>query len=805
VGDLARTKPLSAGDARQLAEQLATLTSSGLPLAQGFRAAAAECPSRHLRGAMETLAGKLESGQTLEDILTGDPRFLPQHVQQLLIAGVRAGNLPEVLARLIEIDRTSADLRNGIRQAVAYPFVVLALWAAIVVAFSLWAVPQIVAIYRDFRMNLPLSTVILLRISGPGALRLVAFLAAAIPMLLYGMRVSLKSQSWQRLLSEVPLFGPTIVYRGVANWARLFALVLRQNVPMPEAAKLAASGVDMPLMTIAGLRIAKSIAGGRKLADAITLVGSVPASIIPLVRWGEDHGALAEALDCVAEMFESRAKLRAALIHAVLPPLAFVVLAVGTFFVANATMSPLMGLIQDLSAGGRRRGASGGIGLSDGDFKDAMLGLLVLGSVWLALSIMFWSRKSALGYMLGELSGMRQPDRTTWRGVLLVLAKILFWLLTFWILAIVMIGLASEWGFLLWLATIVIAVMIAIRRGQMERRNLLWILSTAVDKGFPLSSAARSFADERDDRLGRRVRRLALSLDGGARLDTALAEARIRLPIDALVAVRTGSRRGGLATLLKTSVRQAGQLDAPVHAAAGRFIYLSSLILFSAFVLAFVMIKIVPAYEHIFSDFKTNLPPATLLFRNVSHAMVNYWFFIFPAFLLLLGLMIFAIARYAGLTNLDPPILRRLSRPLDQALILQTLAESVDQQSTLIETLDVLAVDYPKAYIRRPLQESFRQIEAGVDWRDALCRNGLLPAAEAAVLKAAQRAGNLAWAMREMADRLTRKFTQRLAVCLSVGFPAVIFVLGLLTGWFALAMIYPLAKLILDLSGGHGH
>jgi len=112
----------------------------------------------------------------------------------------------------------------------------------------------------------------------------------------------------------------------------------------------------------------------------------------------------------------------------------------------------------------------------------------------------------------------------------------------------------------------------------------------------------------------------------------------------------------------------------------------------------------------------------------------------------------------------------------------------------------VLAVDYPKTYIRRPLQESFRQIEAGADWRDALWRNGLLPAAEAAVLKAAQRAGNLAWAMREMADRLTRKFTQRLTACLSVGFPAVLLVLGLLMGWFAVAMILPLAKLILDLS-----
>src|SRR5262249_38138959 len=158
--------------------------------------------------------------------------------------------------------------------------------------------------------------------------------------------------------------------------------------------------------------------------------------------------------------------------------------------------------------------------------------------------------------------------------------------------------------------------------------------------------------------------------------------------------------------------------------------------------------------------------------------------------------LIFAVARYAGLTRWDPPVLRRISRPLDQALILRTLAESVDRRSSLADTLDVLATQYPKSYIRLLLQGAFRDIDQGADWCDALSRNGLLPAAEAAVLKAAQRAGNLAWAMREMADRLSRKFTARLTACLSVGFPAVIIAFGLVMAWFAIAMFYPIAKLI---------
>src|SRR5204862_8355833 len=118
----------------------------------------AENPSRHLRRAMEALAGQLESGRSLDDVLASDPRFLPQHVQQLLIAGARAGNLPDIFVRLVEIDHLSADLRRSVRQATAYPLLLLVLWASLVIAFGLWFVPDLAELLKSFRVQLPWAT-----------------------------------------------------------------------------------------------------------------------------------------------------------------------------------------------------------------------------------------------------------------------------------------------------------------------------------------------------------------------------------------------------------------------------------------------------------------------------------------------------------------------------------------------------------------------------------------------------------------------------------------------------------------------
>ncbi|HEY2828351.1 MAG TPA: type II secretion system F family protein, partial [Pirellulales bacterium] len=124
--------PLSDDEARQLAEHLSLVTQSGLPVAPALRAAAQELPNRRFAQALETLAHDLESGQSLETILETNPRFLPPYMRRLIETGSRSGNLPEVLVQLVEIDRTSADLKRSLRLAIAYPILLLFLWVALV-------------------------------------------------------------------------------------------------------------------------------------------------------------------------------------------------------------------------------------------------------------------------------------------------------------------------------------------------------------------------------------------------------------------------------------------------------------------------------------------------------------------------------------------------------------------------------------------------------------------------------------------------------------------------------------------------
>src|SRR5262249_113330 len=157
------------------------------------------------------------------------------------------------------------------------------------------------------------------------------------------------------------------------------------------------------------------------------------------------------------------------------------------------------------------------------------------------------------------------------------------------------------------------------------------------------------------------------SLEQATRLDSALESARIRLPTDALVAIRTGSDNGALSPLLKGAVREAAQFDAPVQAATGRLVYLMTFVILSAFGASLLMFKILTAYVKIFQDFKTDLPPPTQILIKTFAVLANYGI-LGLASIALVTMLGYVLLRYAGVLQWDHPFMRYFTRPLDEAV-----------------------------------------------------------------------------------------------------------------------------------------
>ena len=70
---------------------------------------------------------------------------------------------------------------------------------------------------------------------------------------------------------------------------------------------------------------------------------------IPLVEWGEKSNQLSDSFHVGHEMLEKRARMRAMLLQAIVPPLLFLFLGAVLLFLVVALFAPMIDLISKLS------------------------------------------------------------------------------------------------------------------------------------------------------------------------------------------------------------------------------------------------------------------------------------------------------------------------------------------------------------------------------------------------------------------------------------------------------------------------
>ena len=130
------------------------------------------------------------------------------------------------------------------------------------------------------------------------------------------------------------------------------------------------------------------------------------------------------------------------------------------------------------------------------------------------------------------------------------------------------------------------------------------------------------------------------------------------------------------------------------------------------------------------------------------------------------------------------------------AAIMDNLALAVENRRPLDAALQTLARSYPNESIRVRLSLASSEVQAGVAWDESLSRRGLIRPSDLAVLQAAGRAGNLPWAMREMADSNRRRLAYRLNVLVQTIFPPVVLCFGAMVLFVVVALFKPLITLI---------
>lgn len=331
---------------------LADLAGSSLPLLPGLRAVAEELANsrrtRRLATTFYEMADRMEAGQPLEKIVDSVTADLPNGLRGIIKAGVQSGQLGELLACFVDRQQLLRRQRRQIIALVAYPLVLLIVLVVVMASIFMFVVPAFSGIMEDFGADPPIQTQALFwfsRFGMPFILVGLLVLAGLVGIVaLVGGRAAIR-----RVLHHTPLFGRVLLYNGLSDFSGTLGLLVRHNVPLPEALRLTSESVNDAALQSAAVALASAVDGGRSLTASLEDGDRILDGLVPLVRWGEQHGTVGESLRFAERIYTGWAERQAGYLKTILPPFTLLCVLWCAAFLVSGLFLPLVTLVQSLT------------------------------------------------------------------------------------------------------------------------------------------------------------------------------------------------------------------------------------------------------------------------------------------------------------------------------------------------------------------------------------------------------------------------------------------------------------------------
>ena len=338
---------IGAGDLALLTRQLATLVQSNLPLDEALQAAAQQSRSSRIKGTLLQVRSRVAEGHTLAYAMGEFPRVFNEMYRAMVKAGEHAGFLGPVLEQLADYTEQRQYTGQKLKMAMIYPFILVGVAVAVVVALMVFVVPELVGIFAHSRRELPLLTRGLIASSDffrdYGVWLLVALVAAALAVRRL-LRNRQRRERWHRFLLELPGLSRLVIALDTARFASTLSILMASGVPLLEALRIAGQVLTNLVLQEDTRLVAERVAEGSSLNRALQESGHFPPMMVHMVASGEASGELETMLERSATNQERELEMTLGTMMGLFEPLMVVFMGGMVLTIVLAILLPIFDL-----------------------------------------------------------------------------------------------------------------------------------------------------------------------------------------------------------------------------------------------------------------------------------------------------------------------------------------------------------------------------------------------------------------------------------------------------------------------------
>ncbi len=355
-----RKMPISIGGVprKQLVSftrQLSTLQDAGLPILRSLQILEGQQRPGLLKAIIGGVGDDVEGGGTLSDAMAKYPKAFDKLYCNMINAGEAGGVLDLILSRLADFMEKAAKLKKKVIGAMIYPIVVISIAVGVVSMIMVFVIPKFESIFKDFKLELPAPTRILLAISrwfaqdyGWLYVMLFPFVFVALIKLIRLSEGGKYAVDVVKL--KIPILGSILSKTAIARFTRTLGTLISAGVPILDAINITKETSGNEVYARALVKVHDAIREGESMADPLRATKVCDAIVVNMIDVGEETGDLDKMLLKVADNYDSDVDVLVGSLISILEPVMVVVLGVIVGFIVVALFMPMISLIQGISS-----------------------------------------------------------------------------------------------------------------------------------------------------------------------------------------------------------------------------------------------------------------------------------------------------------------------------------------------------------------------------------------------------------------------------------------------------------------------
>lgn len=331
-------------DILNFTNQLAVMIRAGISLQDSLDAIAEQNNKRKFKLIITDLKNRIESGQSFSQALAEHPQVFTNLYINMVAAAEVSGSLSSMLQKLAEYLDSEAETRSQVKSAMVYPCIIAVMAVVVTIFLLCFVLPRFTAIFAGKEHLLPKPTKALMASSA--FLRSYwFFIIPAIGALLWGFWYFISTPTgrlwWDKTKLTVPLIKTLCRSLYITRSLHTMGVLIRAGVPILNTISITAQISGNVLYKAMWQGVYEEIRQGKKIASSLSQHTLMPASVVQMIRSGEDSGNMGDVLRDISSYYARELKTVIKTVTSMIEPIMIVMMGFLVGFIAMSIILPI--------------------------------------------------------------------------------------------------------------------------------------------------------------------------------------------------------------------------------------------------------------------------------------------------------------------------------------------------------------------------------------------------------------------------------------------------------------------------------